>query len=297
MMRVLLFGANGFLGAPVRERLTAESGVELLAGGRSPLADVRADLAKVGVPALAELLRRASPHAVINCTGATSGDATDLVAGNVIAVATLANAMLRGAPSARLVHFGSAGEYGRVTPGSATTETTPARPVVAYGVTKLAGTEILRAAREHDGLDAVVLRVFNPIGPNVPATTLPGRLAAELRRGEGPVTVGPLDAYRDFVDSRDVADAAVAAALAAGSLPPVLNVGTGKAVLLRDLAKQLAALAGEGAEVAETGHGSERSADVPWQQADISAIASAIGWTPRRELSTSLRDLWQSAGA
>ncbi|MDQ1655204.1 MAG: NDP-hexose 4-ketoreductase [Cryptosporangiaceae bacterium] len=291
-MRVLLFGANGFLGAPVRERLAAEAGVEVLTGGRSPLADVRADLATVGADALAELVRRASPHAVINCTGATSGDAPALVAANVIAVATLANAVLRGAPSARLVHFGSAGEYGRVTPGEATTEATPARPQVPYGVTKLAGTEILRSAREHDGLDAVVLRVFNPVGPDAPASTLPGRLARELRLAAGPVTVGPLDAYRDFVDTRDVADAAVRVALASGGLPAVLNVGTGKAVLLRDLAKELTALAGEGAEIAETGSGSERSSDVPWQQADISAIRAATGWAPRRALSTSLLDLW-----
>jgi nucleoside-diphosphate-sugar epimerase len=294
-MRVLLFGANGFLGGPVRDRLAAEPGVDVITAGRSATADLRADLTTIGAPALGELLRKASPHAVLNCAGVTGGDPAGLVAGNVVAVAALAVAMLRSAPAARLVHFGSAGEYGRVAPGISVPETAEAKPLAAYGVTKLAGTELLRAARDQEGLDAVVLRVFNPIGPGAPEGTLPGRLAALLRHG-GPVTVGPLDAYRDFVDSRDVADAAVAAAIAPGILPAVLNVGTGSAILLRDLAKKLVAIAGTGTDIAETGRGSERSADVPWQQADVSVIWDALGWSARRDLTTSLRDLWVAAG-
>jgi nucleoside-diphosphate-sugar epimerase len=294
-MRVLLFGANGFLGGPVRDRLAAEPGVEVITAGRSAAADLRADLTTIGAPALAELLRKASPHAVLNCAGVTGGDPAGLVAGNVVAVAALAVAMLRSAPAARLIHFGSAGEYGRVTPGISVTETAEAKPLHAYGVTKLAGTELLRAARDQEGLDAVVLRVFNPIGPGAPEGTLPGRLAALLRKG-GPVAVGPLDAYRDFVDSRDVAEAAVAAVIAPGILPAVLNVGTGSAILLRDLAKELVAIAGAGTDIAESGRGSERSADVPWQQADVSSIRDALGWSATRDLTTSLTDLWVAAG-
>jgi nucleoside-diphosphate-sugar epimerase len=294
-MRVLLFGANGFLGGPVRDRLAAEPGVEVITAGRSATADLRADLTTIGATALAEVLRKASPHAVLNCAGVTGGDPAGLVAGNVVAVAALTSAMLRSAPAARLVHFGSAGEYGRVGPGVSVPESAEAKPLHAYGVTKLAGTELVRAAREHEGLDAVVLRVFNPIGPGAPEGTLPGRLAALLRKG-GPITVGPLDAYRDFVDSRDVAEATVAAAIAPGTLPPVLNVGTGSAILLRDLAKELGSIAGSGAGIAESGHGSERSADVPWQQADVSAIREALGWSATRSLTTSLTDLWVAAG-
>ena len=34
------------------------------------------------------------------------------------------------------------------------------------------------------------------------------------------------------------------------------------------------------------------SADIPWQQADISRAAEDLGWQPRRDLATSLADLW-----
>jgi nucleoside-diphosphate-sugar epimerase len=76
----------------------------------------------------------------------------------------------------------------------------------------------------------------------------------------------------------------------------VLNVGTGSAILLRDLAKELGSIAGSGADIAESGRGSERSADVPWQQADVSAIREAMGWSATRSLTTSLTDLWVAAG-
>ena len=94
------------------------------------------------------------------------------------------------------------------------------------------------------GLDAVVLRVFNPVGPGSPAASLPGRLADELRRAlpDGTVRVGDLSAYRDFVDVRDVAQAVGLAVTAPGPLPPVLNIGSGTATPVRELAEGLAAV-------------------------------------------------------
>ena len=65
---------------------------------------------------------------------------------------------------ARLVHLGSAAEYGRGPGRAPVREDEPARPVGPYGVTKLAGTRLVELARTA-GLPAVVLRVFNPVGP------------------------------------------------------------------------------------------------------------------------------------
>jgi nucleoside-diphosphate-sugar epimerase len=214
-----------------------------------------------------------------------------MVSGNVVAVANLV-AALASAP-VRLIHLGSAAEYGHVPAGNPVTESTDPRPVGPYGITKLAGTEIVRAARS----DAVVLRVFNPIGPGMPASTLAGRVAAGLRGGDGDdgeVRVGSLAAHRDFVDVRDVADAILAAAGSPGPLPPVLNVGSGRATPLREVVTCLTEIAGPGRRIVEeaTG-GSARSAEVSWQQADIGAIGRALGWAPATDLTTSLRDLWE----
>ena len=110
-----------------------------------------------------------------------------------------------------------------------------------YGVTKLAGTRLVELAAAA-GLDAVVLRVFNPVGPGAPvsqpAWPARGRAAPGARDGTE-VRLGPLDTVRDFVDPRDVADA-VLAAVAAPALPrPVLNVGSGRGVPVRAMVKEL----------------------------------------------------------
>lgn len=286
-MRILLVGASGFIGRHVRARA---ADCDVVTVSRSPgVGEVCLDLAATAPQDVAGLIREVAPDAVINCGGATRGGAAELVSGNVVAVTSLV-AGLTLAP-VRLVHLGSAAEYGQVPAGTPITESTDPRPVGPYGVTKLSGTEIVRAAR----LDAVVLRVFNPIGPGVPASTLVGRIAAGLRAGEE-VQVGPLTAHRDFVDIRDVADAILSAAGARGPLPPVLNVGSARATPVREVAALLTEQAGPGRRVVEDGTGgSARSAEVAWQQADIGAIGRTLGWTPTTDLATSLRDLWEDA--
>ncbi|MGI5204906.1 hypothetical protein ACQEU6_25430 [Spirillospora sp. CA-108201] len=88
------------------------------------------------------------------------------------------------------------------------------------------------------------------------------------------------------------------AALWLGGLPAVLNVGSGRATPLRDLAAQLVRVTGARSRVLEAAAGSERSAGpersagVAWQRADIRAAGRALGWAPVTDLTTSLRDLW-----
>lgn len=291
MSRILLVGATGFVGRHVRARAAA-AGLDVVAAGRSPgLGGLPLDLT-AGPGDVAAAVRRAAPDAVVNCAGATHGSPADLVRSNVVAVANLIAGVAAAPAGVRLVHLGSAAEYGHVEQGTPVSELAPPRPLGPYGVTKLAGTELVRAAT---GLDAVVLRVFNPVGPGAPGTTLAGRLATELRRAAGTgedVRVGPLDASRDLVDVRDVADAVVAAVLAPAGLPTVLNVGSGRATPLRDLAAQLLRVAGARSRVLEAAAGSDRSAGVAWQRADIRAAGRALGWTPVTDLTTSLRDLW-----
>ncbi|MFD9248289.1 NAD-dependent epimerase/dehydratase family protein, partial [Streptomyces sp. NPDC059556] len=80
---------------------------------------------------------------------------------------------------ARLVQVGCASEYGPSQPGSSTAEDAVPRPGGPYGVSKLAATELVLGS----GLDAVVLRVFSPVGPGTPAGSPLGRLAEALGPG------------------------------------------------------------------------------------------------------------------
>ncbi len=299
-MRLMVIGARGFLGAHVRQRASA-AGMEVVTAGRSGLADSPGhrpvDLAGDDPARIAAMLADVAPDAVVNCAGATGGGPDVLAAVNVNGTYALVKAMLVARIPARLVHLGSAAEYGRAEPGVPVTERLLPRPAGVYGATKLAGTRLVELAGTA-GLDAAVLRVFNPVGPGAPESSLPGRLAGEVRRAlthGTDVRLGSLDAVRDFVDARDVADAVLAAAAAPVLPHPVLNIGSGRGVPVRALVKEFLAISGCTGTVHEDAPGPVRSADVPWQQADITCAIEDLGWKPRRDLVISLADLWEAS--
>lgn len=248
-MRVLLLGAGGYLGRFVADRLLADPAVQLTALGRNDDADVRFDLSTGSPGALTRFLDAVHPGVVINCAGATRGGARELTRHNTVSTATVCESLRRSGCAARLVHIGCAAEYGPSQQGSSTGEAAAPRPGGPYGVSKLAATELVLAS----GLDAVVLRVFSPAGPSTPAGSPLGRLAEGMRRamqlGESELKLAGLGVQRDFVDVRDIARAVHAASLSAAQ--GVINIGTGRAVRLREAAAVLARVAGYGGSLHE----------------------------------------------
>ncbi|MDT0378027.1 NAD-dependent epimerase/dehydratase family protein [Streptomyces sp. RKND-216] len=303
-MRVLLIGAHGYLGRYVADRLLADPAVQLTALGRGDEADVRFDLSSGSPGALTRFLDAVHPGVVINCAGAVRGGARELTRHNTVGAATVCEALRRSSCSARLVHIGCAAEYGPAQPGSSTGEDALPRPGGPYGVSKLAATELVLGS----GLDAVVLRVFSPAGPGTPAGSPLGRLAEGMRRalqqGDSELKLPGLAVQRDFVDVRDVARAVHAASLSAAQ--GVVNIGTGRAVRMRDAVSVLARVAGYAGAVHDLEptvpgpNGAPAAFPYPdgcglWQQADVRTARDRLGWRPRIGLEESLADIWMEA--
>jgi nucleoside-diphosphate-sugar epimerase len=177
-------------------------------------------------------------------------------------------------------------------------ETTPA-PGSAYGRSKLRGTDAVLRATATTTLDGVVLRVANAIGPGAPRDSLPGRVAHQLaefshspeHRGPAPIRLAPLQAIRDFVDVRDVADAVFAAADAPDVTGRIVNIAGGAAVPVRDLVHRLIELSGVRAEVIEERPGAEQRTGPQWQRLDVRRACALLGWQPQRGLDESLTAL------
>ena len=295
---VLVIGAAGLIGQAVLAEVERSGLVAIAVVGHASPAAPEAHVLRLtpgAVDPLARLLDGLRPEAIVNCAGRTSGGSDELWQANVESVAALLDAMRVAAPGARLVHLGSAAEYAEV-PDGRTDEEAPLVASTPYAAAKLAAFRLASDAAE-SGLDIVVARVFNPIGPGMPATSLPGRAARLLRdaavTGAAVVELGPLDAVRDYVDLRDIATAVRVLASEPRLAHMVYNVGTGRPAVVRDLVDMIADRAGFTGEVLESAAASPRSPGVRHQVADIGRIRST-GWMPTVELGESVEALVSS---
>ncbi|WP_433719239.1 NAD-dependent epimerase/dehydratase family protein [Actinoplanes sp. CA-051413] len=295
--RVVLFGASGFIGGHVRAALEADPEVSaVICPGRRDH-----DLIDGDHRGLVQVILDAAPTAIVSCVGRLGGTDSELIRGNTLVATKLLEAVAAARPGVRLVRLGSAGEYGVVAHGHAVTEDEAVQPVAAYGVSHLAGTRLFQLAGENGLVDAVSLRVFNPIGPGMSAENMLGRAAdrirAALATGASGITMGPLSAYRDFVDVRDLAAMVLAVLRPPQLRHRVFNVGSGRAVRSRAAVQLLAETAGYGGEIREQGAGPQRSAAVDWIQADVRRAREELGWAPGRDLATSIKDIWAAGEA
>lgn len=297
MAVAFVLGAGGFIGRAVVSALRDADlrVVEARRDGASAEGDgdvERIDLLADPATRLAERLRAVAPDVIVNCVGATTGSAERLLVANVRTVERLLEAAATARSGARLIHLGSAAEYGARPIGVPVTESDEPQPESDYGMTKLAATRLVVQTAAAGGPSAIVLRLFNVLGPNMPAASLVGAALEALRAarttGASTIEMGPLEAVRDFVDLRDVAGAVAAACAVPQAGVPIVNVGSGVGHSARELVDALAHRLAYDGTIVERRGGSPRSAGVPWQVADISVARRALGWAPRWEFASTV---------
>ena len=103
-------------------------------------------------------------------------------------------------------------------------EATPLGPLEVYGESKLAGEQLARTFHEETGIATSILRFFNAIGRNETNPHVVPHLFESLQTSDV-VRLGNMAPRRDYIDTRDIAEAILAVADSAQELS-VFNVGT-----------------------------------------------------------------------
>lgn len=295
-MTILVTGGSGFLGRHVLAALAGSSSRVLALGRHRPEGCPAEDFVGADLDDVAALRREiagVAPDVVIHAAGKTPpAPSAALYLANTRATVHLLDALLATGKPCRIVHAGSAAELGPVPVDCLPVgEDRPCRPKDAYGVSKWAASRMVLAAPRP--LEVVVARIFNLIGPGTPRSVAFGRLAAMLAEA-GPrgirLTVGDLDARRDFLDVRDAAEALVMLA-ERGRAGSVYHVGTGSSRSVREGLAELIRLSGRDVAIDE-----EPARRGPSDsRADVRRIAEHVGWSPRIAWERSLADLWNRA--
>ena len=134
------------------------------------------------------------------------GEEQSTVRVNVVGTLNVLEALRHEAPACRLFFAGSAEMFGEpeVSPQD---ETTPMKPRNVYGVTKLAGYQLMRVYREQHGMFACCGILYNHESPRRGphfVTRKITRAAARIKLGlETELRLGNLDAVRDWGHARD----------------------------------------------------------------------------------------------
>jgi GDP-4-dehydro-6-deoxy-D-mannose reductase len=312
--RVLITGGAGFVAPYVIEALQAR-----VAGPLSICSTARATevgASERGLEALdvtdrssiGAALKDFKPTHVLHLAGIaapTKADSEPDLAWTVNLQGTrnMALAMMAYAPTAWLIFAGSGLIYGdSALAGHALTEDDLVQPTNDYSATKAAADLALGALAKR-GLRVVRCRPFNHTGPGQSEDFVLPSFAGQIARIEAgqqkPIlSVGNLDAERDFLDVRDVADAYARCVTQSDTLASgvIFNIASGVPVSVRGLLDELLALARVPISV-EIDPQRWRENDMPRFVGDASRARQMLGWAPQHDAKALTRSLLAAARA
>lgn len=163
-------------------------------------------------------------------------------------------------------------------------ESAPLHPGTLYGAAKHGLQVVASAFAERAGLELAWGRLFFLYGTHEPPERFVTSIVLPLLRGEpAPMTEGTQ--RRDFLHAADAGSAF--AALAESGLTGSVNIASGEAVALRDLARQIAQLSG-GEELLRVGALPAREGEPAELVADVSRLREELDWIPRVTLRNGL---------
>lgn len=199
----------------------------------------------------------------------------------------------------RLLYVSSGDVYGHV-PESAlpVTESWQPAPRSPYAVSKLAAEMLCMQWHRSEGLDVVIARPFNHVGPGQDARFVLPALASQvaaIAAGRQPpvIEAGDIDVTRDFTDVRDIVSA-YASLLRAGETGQTYLIGSGQERSVRDLLVQLCSLAGIEPRIRQD-PARLRPAEQRRMAASNDLLRNDTGWTPRIPFQTTLQDVLEDA--
>ena len=304
-------GVSGFVGGHVVDFLAAECpSAEVFglarggAGDRRAVKVFRAEMEDAAATAAA--VDEARPDRIIHLAAQSSvhrswEDPAGTMRANVHGLLNLMEALRKRGATPRVLVVGSAEEYGAVQAEKLPVkEKTALQPASPYAVSKVAQAYLARQYFLSHGIPVICTRTFHHTGPGRGEMFAESSFARQIadieaKRAPAVISVGNLDAVRDFTDVRDVVRA-YWLLLEKGRAGETYNVCSGRGVAIGDVLQELLDVSGVAVEVRRDPE-RMRPADIPAIVGDPRKLHDATGWsadTPLRKTLGDLLDHWRT---
>jgi len=288
MSKVLLVGANGFVGRVVSIELEKEH--QLTKASHTPGEGI-IQLDATDYDQTLKVIGKYEPEVIVNCAGIVENseraEANVTITMNLLKAATASKLELK-----RFIVSSSAAVYGNVEslPVDEDTSTGPTGP---YGMYKAQESERAKAYGLEHGINVVTARIFNPLGPGMHERFLVSALLrqiGEVKASEREsVEVHRLDSLRDYIDVRDIARAISSLVSAKKLVHTSYNIGSGVATSNEELVQTLLrAVSMSNVQIVQSSGEPEK---LVASQADITRIYEELGWQPQYDLESTITEI------
>lgn len=308
-MKALVTGINGFAGSYLAELLLENNwevaGTIQPGTGLDNIGHIEKSLSLTSVDLLdknplAELFKLSAPDVIFHLAGASSVKESfqnpykcfDV---NVIGGLNVLESAKKHCREATILLVTSAEIYGRsLSSDKPTDENSMVLPKSPYAVSKAALDMLGQVYADRSQLKVIIARPFNHIGPRQSDTffvpTVAKQIAKIINKSSIPeISLGNLEVCRDFTDVRDVVDAYLRLALK-GRVGEIYNVCSGKSYCLKNIVEEMIDLS-KIKVVIKIDPAKVRKVDLLNMKVDNSKIKKEVGWQPKIDLTTSLRDI------
>lgn len=323
-MRILVTGANGFVGKHLLDALLQQEGCDIIAAGGPTMRDemIRRMVEDSRYPdrvqwipmdmtdqtLVDQVIRMIRPHQVYHLAGiATTSGSDDEEYYQVNAEGThhLAKSILTHmGDSCRLLHISSASVYGKQSSSVLRMDESHVLcPVNAYGASK-AAAEMMLWPLYHQGLNMRIARPFNHTGQGQQGgfvcADLINKLKKEMKNRKSShdqveIEVARLDSVRDFSDVRDVVAAYVSIMDECDS-GTVVNVASGRGYAIQDIVNMLHDVLEGVVEFTVVNQKINESTDTDRMVGDSSKLKLLTGWSTKVPMQDTLREMCRDKG-
>ncbi|MFC1478320.1 NAD-dependent epimerase/dehydratase family protein [Candidatus Margulisiibacteriota bacterium] len=286
--KILIIGVNGFSGRNILEYVSLRNDMKAFGFDLADKSTVlptnyfSGDLSNY--EQIEDVIKNIKPDFVVNAGGSYTHQYDIDYKNNVIATKNLLDSLVNNKlMKTTVLLVGTSGEYGFSEPGQTISEQHHLKPLGFYALTKVFQDQLALMYFQRYGIDIRIARTFNMIGPGMSEKLFIGRFFRSvkeyLNKKIDAICLDNLESYRDYIDIRDVADVYFKILLK-GQMGTIYNVGSGKAVKIRDIVDYTLLKLNIDTDVLVL-DSQPTKVEVSYQVANIGKIETELMWTPR----------------